>query len=100
MKNFKKVAHGKFFRVVLTQEGRLFFNGQSRRYMFGSGMNRDSHLQHFHEIENNFFVMDEGDKMIDVTGGKNFVAVATERGKVYGSSYMFFRHFQECRSNQ
>ena len=44
--------------------------------------------------------MEDGDKMIDVTGGKNFVAVATERGKVYGSGYMFYRHFQECRSNQ
>ena len=50
MKNFKKVAHGKYFRCVLTQEGRLFFNGQSRRYMFGSNMNRDTHVQHFHEI--------------------------------------------------
>ena len=27
MKNLKKVAHGKFFRVVLTQDGRLFYNG-------------------------------------------------------------------------
>mgnify|MGYP003885840291 CR=1 FL=1 len=27
MRNFKKIAHGKFFRLVLTEEGKLFWQG-------------------------------------------------------------------------
>jgi len=40
MRNIKKVAHGKFFRLVLTQENRMFINGEARRYMLGSGVDR------------------------------------------------------------
>ena len=42
-RNFKKIAHGKFFRVVLTNEGKVFFNGQNRKYMYRSGMDRNAH---------------------------------------------------------
>lgn len=37
MRNIKAVAHGKFFRLVVTEEGGIYYNGQSRRYMFGFG---------------------------------------------------------------
>lgn len=40
MRNIKKIAHGKFFRLVLTEEGRLYVNGEARRYMLGSGYDR------------------------------------------------------------
>ena len=100
MRNFKKVAHGKYFRLVLTEEGKLFWQGQSRKYMFGFGGSGTSRHDEFHEIENTYFRYEEGDKMIDVCGGKNFTVVATERGKIFATSYMFWRQFQECRYNQ
>ena len=38
--------------------------------------------------------------MVDVCGGKNFTVVATERGKIFATGYMFWRQFyQECRHN-
>ena len=100
MRNFKKVAHGKFFQLVLTEEGKLFWHGQSRKYMFGFGGSGTSRHDEFHEIENTYFRYEEGDKMVDVCGGKNFTIIATERGRIFATSYMFWRQFQECRYNQ
>lgn len=99
MRNFKKVAHGKFFRLVLTEEGRLFCNGQNRKYMMGSGVNTNDHVDHFHELANDFFPKAENDKIIDCAGGKSQIVIATEQGKVYGTGYLFYRRFNNCRHN-
>lgn len=99
-RNIRKVAHGKFFRVVLTEEGRVFFNGQNRKYMFSSGMDRHRHIDRFGEIENNFYRLEEGDKIVDLTAGKHYTAAVTERGKVYCGGYVFYRHFSDCRYNR
>mmetsp|Transcript_21015 Transcript_21015/g.28264 ORF Transcript_21015/g.28264 Transcript_21015/m.28264 type:complete len:249 (+) Transcript_21015:2219-2965(+) len=99
MRNFKKIAHGKFFRLVLTQENRLFINGESRRYMMGSGTDRQRYVQKFEEFPDNYFRMEAGDKIVDCCGGKNFVAVVTEQGKIFAAGYIFYRNFQGCRSN-
>ena len=50
-------------------------------------------------IKKDFFRNDEDDKLIDVVGGKNYTAVLTEKGKVFASSYIFWRHFAGCREN-
>ena len=42
-KNFMKVTHGKFCRLVLTRDNRLWFTGQARNYMIGSHVNRNDH---------------------------------------------------------
>ena len=99
MRNIKAVAHGKFFRLVLTEEGRIYWNGQSRKYMFGMGGSGTARLEGFHEMENNYFRIEDGDKLMDVAGGRNQAIVATERGKIYATSYMFYRHFNDCRHN-
>jgi hypothetical protein len=31
-RDFKRVAIGKFFRVILTKQNKLFFNGQNKHY--------------------------------------------------------------------
>ena len=49
-KNYKKVVHGKFFRLILTEDNRIFFNGQNRKYMFGSAMQRNTHVDHMFEV--------------------------------------------------
>ena len=36
--NYKKVVQGKFLRVILTEDNKLFFSGQPRKYMFSSGI--------------------------------------------------------------
>ena len=33
--NYQKVAVGKFFRLILTKEGRVFFSGQNKKYCAG-----------------------------------------------------------------
>lgn len=99
MRNFKKVAHGKYFRLVLTEPGRLFWLGQSRKYMFGMGSSGTARLEEFFDMGENYFRIEDGDKLVDVCGGKNFTAVVTERGKIFATSYMFYRKFTECRHN-
>ena len=99
MRNIKDVCHGKFFRAVVTEDGRFFWNGQSRRYMMGFGGSGTSRTEGFHEMENNYFRIEEGDKLVGCAGGKNFAIVCTERGKVFATSYMFYRYFSECRHN-
>lgn len=86
--------------MILTEEGRVFFNGQNRKYMFSSGMDRARHVDRFGEIENNFYRIEEGDKIVDLTAGKHYTAAVTERGKVYCGGYVFFRHFGDCRYNR
>ena len=98
-RNFKKIAHGKFFRVALTQEGKIWFNGQNRKYMFSSNMERNLHADHFFEIGDNFFRVEDGDTIVDMTAGKHYTAVVTANGKLLASGYIFYRHFQECRLN-
>jgi len=50
-------------------------------------------------MPNNFFRIDQGDKLVDVAGGKNFSIVMTEQGRIYATGYMFWRYFSECRRN-
>ena len=100
MKDIKKITHGKFFRLVLTDQNKLYHMGEARRYMLGSDFNRDTNGTKFAEVENNFFKMAEGDKIVDICGGKCHMAVATSEGKIYGSGYTFYRHFSSCRHNE
>ena len=93
MRNIKKAVHGKFFRLVLTNDNRLFLNGEARRYMMGSNCDRGRYVPRFEEFPDNYFRLEDGDKIVDCTGGKNFTAVVTEQGKIYAASYMFYRHF-------
>jgi len=93
MKSFKKVVHGKFFRLVLTNENRLFINGENRRYMMGSGIDRSRYVPRFDEFPDNYFRLEDGDKIVDCCGGKNYTAVVTEQGKIYAAGYIFYRNF-------
>ena len=99
MKNVKKISHGKYFRVALTEEGKLFFQGQSRKYMLGSCNNHESKWDDFCLINERFFRNDEDDKLVDVVGGRNYTAVLTEKGRIFATSYIFWRSFSGCREN-
>lgn len=78
----------------------MWFSGQNRKYMVGSEVNRNDHNEHFWQLPENFFQMEEGDRIVDVAAGKHFVAVTSEQGKVYASGYIFYRRFAECRYNR
>ena len=67
--------------------------------MFGFGGSGNHSVECFKEMPNNFFRIDEGDKLVDVAGGKNFAIVMTERGKIYATGYMFWQYFSNCRHN-
>jgi len=55
----------------------LFWLGQSRKYMMGLGSSGTARLEEFHDMGENYFRIDDGDKLVDVCGGKNFTVVAT-----------------------
>ena len=102
MKNIVDICHGKFFRAVVTEDGKLFWQGQSRRYMMGWGSSISHHQEKFyrwddHDNNGNYFSIEAGDKIVGCAGGKNFLIVMTKNGKVYATSYMFFRYFSGCR---
>ena len=97
-RNFKKIAHGKFFRVVLTQEGKVFFNGQNRKYMYRSSMDRNAHTRHFFEI-NDYYRLEENERIVDITAGKHYTAIVTDRGRIKCGGYIFYRYFSDCRYN-
>lgn len=97
-RNFKKIAHGKFFRVALTMEGKVFFNGQNRKYMYRSNMDKNMHTRHFFHIDD-YYRLEEGEKIVDITAGKHYTAIVTDRGRVKCGGYIFYRHFSSCRYN-
>lgn len=68
--------------------------------MFSQYVGRNDHTEHLWEPSENFFRLDEDDRISDVTAGKHYTAVATDKGKIYASSYIFYRHFTGCRYNQ
>ena len=37
------VACGKYSRVILTNDGKLFFNGQNKKYMLRSSVDTNTH---------------------------------------------------------
>ena len=96
-RNIKKVIQGKFNRVILTESNDLFFSGQPRKYMFGSGVGTT--YDSLTKVRDNFYPMEEGDSIVDLTGGRHYTAIATKNGKVYASGYMFYRVFSGCRRN-
>lgn len=95
---YKRCCAGKFFRLILTNEGRLFFSGQNKKYMVGKEVEVNTHVEGFTEISN-LFPMASDDKIIDVDGGKHFMIVVTEKGMVYTSGYMMYRAVSEIRHN-
>ena len=50
-------------------------------------------------MENNYFNLEEGDKLVGCAGGKNFAVVSSQQGKIYATGYVFYRHFSACRHN-
>ena len=67
--------------------------------MIGSNRSRDDNIEKFSELEDNFFRLEDGDKVTDIAGGKCHVVIATQNGKIYGSGYTFYRHFSNCHFN-
>ena len=98
--NIRKVVHGKFFRIILTEGRKVFFNGQNRKYMYSTNVGRDDHVDHMWEPSENFYRLEDDDKIHDITAGKHYTAVVTEQGKVYAAGYIFYRHFSGCRYNK
>ena len=65
--------------------------------MFSSGIG-NAYNEH-RQVRENFYRLEDGDKMIDVACGKHYTTVATKNGKVYASGYIFYRHFNDSRRN-
>ena len=95
---YKRAGAGKFFRFILTEEGRIFFSGQNKKYMVGKDVDTNAYVDKFYEIEN-LYPLEAGDKLIDLDGGKHFMIAVSEKGKVYTSGYMMYRVVAPIRHN-
>lgn len=60
--------------------------------MLGSGFDTSSCEEKFIEVPKDFYPIEEGDKIIDVSLGKKWMCVVTEKGKVWGSGYVYYRY--------
>ena len=97
-KDYKKVTTGKFSRQILTNSGKLFFNGQSKRRQYGNG-SMDDHQKHFWEVPDNFYPRATNDKIIDISAGRHNNVIVTQSGKVYAGGEILYRVLEDCRSN-
>ena len=98
----KKVCHGKFFRLVLTDDNNLWHSGQTRRYMAGSNVGRDSHFGEFHLLHsssNNFMRLESDEHIVDMCGGKSHLVVITNKGRVHSNGYLFYRYVTGAHRN-
>ena len=72
---YKKVCAGKFFRLILCNDGKLFFCGQNKKYMIGKDIEVNAQCDKFYEVNKDLFPMASDDKIVDVDGGKHFMIV-------------------------
>lgn len=90
---------GKFFRLIVTKDHRLFFSGQNKKNMVGKDVEIDTWKQEFTEIKN-FYPMEDDEGVLDVAGGKHFMIVLSTKNKLYGSGFQFYRACSDVRSNE
>ena len=66
--------------------------------MCGKEIEVNQMVDKFYEIKN-LFPLASDDKIIDVDGGKHFMIIVTEKGKVFTSGYMMYRAVDQIRQN-
>jgi len=76
-KNYLKVETGKFFRLLLTKDHKLFFSGQNKKYMLGKDIEVNAYAHSFVEIKD-FYPLAPNEKIVDVAGGKHFMVVVSD----------------------
>lgn len=87
---------GKFVRLILTKDGKIFAEGQSRYYSLG----QVTMIENFTDITD-LFPLKSDEKIIDVAHGSKEMAAVTNQGRVLARGYMFFRIFDyEVRRNE
>ena len=67
-KVYLKEAVGKFFRLLLTAEHKLLFNGKNKYFVAGLP-ERNAYYDKFYDITDNFNFEPE-EKILDVDGGR------------------------------
>lgn len=71
---YKKVVAGKFQRYVLTESGLVFCNGENKRLCGGRDLSTLEMTKKFNLMT---FPIEEGDKIVDISGGRHFMLVTT-----------------------
>ena len=81
---------GKFFRLLLTKEGKLFFSGQNKKGSAGNTIQLNDCIEEFKDVTS-VYPLAANDKIISCDGGKHFSVICTKEGKVYASGNVFYR---------
>ena len=89
-RDYAEYETGKFCRLLLTKEGKLFFSGQNKRNSVGSAIALNDAVNEFKEVTS-IFPVTADDKIISCDGGKHFTVICTKNGKVYASGSSLYR---------
>ena len=93
------MAAGKFFRLLLTKAGKLFFSGQNKKCTVGRDIEINAYADKFYDVTEHF-PLESDDKIISADGGKHFIVLCTQKGKVYaGGRVMWNAVSDEVRQN-
>jgi len=87
-KVYLKEAVGKFFRLLLTAEHKLLFNGKNKYYAAGSP-ERNAYYDNFNDITDKF-ELEPDEKIIDVDGGRYSIVIVTNKGNVYATGTQLY----------
>ena len=71
-----------------------------RKYIFGLHLDRNDHCSDFYEVPQEFFSLEAGDSIVEITLGKSYFAMVTAFGKIYASGFTFYRVMENMRFNQ
>lgn len=82
--NYQEMAAGKFFRLLLTKAGKLFFSGQNKKCCIGKDIEVNAYVDKFYDVTEHF-PLESDDKIISADGGKHFIVLCTQKGKVYAA---------------
>ena len=74
--NYKEMAAGKFFRLLLTKSGKLFFSGQNKKCTIGRDVELNAYVNKFYDVTDHF-PLESDDKIISADGGKHFIVLCT-----------------------
>lgn len=80
-KNFAKIIQTRYYRLILTQDYKLFFSGHNMSYLFGYDLEVEQQRSAFTELRQaELFVLQPGEHVVEIAAGKNFVFALTSTG--------------------
>ena len=99
--DYADVRAGKFFRLLLSKTGKLFFSGQNKKSTVGNAIQLNDCVEEFKDVTDIFTQIDSEDKIISCDGGKHFLVVCTAKGRIFASGTGLYHSIDDdIRTNE